>query len=1689
MQAWKRLKRWKRILIATVALGAGALIWASQSGWLLSAARQGLEDSLRQSSGREVHVGRLSGGFNGWVWLHDLSLGAAADGRRPDISVTAEALGLKLNWVQLVLHRRARLEDLQAMRVIGAEAYVMLAEPEPAMNSPVARAQDPLRALRLALRNAPLPPVRATLETARIWAARKDQRPALWLDQADIDARPENGHLRLRGQGVALGGTVVQLNAEADAEMKQVRAKLNFKHLSLGALPLPQALSVSAGTLEGQVDITAEPGLGGLWPGLRLEGSGRVVGAALRWENKAVVDALQARWSLKDQRLQVSSLVALAAQGSWKGDGSLDLESGALLAKASSPALDLRALSQLAGAPAGLSLSGKVAADLEASGALSATALSLGLRSKAADWRGQALSDLDLRWDRNGAGLQSLDARMKWDDGVAHVAASLDARGAHSGTLETEGVRAEWLEPWAGVAMKGRLALQGHWQGSAQGVTWEAKASAAELSVSTLDVKKLSLQSWGDSKAMHARVEGDALGWKGLNADLDLRRGAKDEWVLRTAKAFVGTRLLATADGRLQGEGKELQADLKAAIGPWPVTELPGLESLKGLSGSVQVSGQWSWAGTAMSGTAKLNAADLRRAGVTLPLSAALQWEVGKIFLHTVDLRHGELKAEGESAHLTGPYDLKGQLKDAELGSWAKAFDSPLAVSGKASGSLTWSGAPPLGSLSWDLVADHGQIGTVDFETLQSKGAWNAKGSGAAQVSLREVALLQKGGGRLTGELLWPWGTAPWKGDLLLSNLALGPGAWSGHLSFEQGKNADLSRQARLSVLSLDGQSLPELVFQGQAVADGVGPWRLTWGPELRLEGEGGRPQKAEATDLDLEHWAGILRKAGHPDLPVIKGRLNGEAQWSASSVSVSAKLSQLTFDAWDFGPGTLVASAEGSKWSLDLLDFGGAGPRLKLSHAAWSRHNGLWDANADVAGQELPYSLFTLGGQGHLKASGKGADGKLSMDWSVLQVGERRYEALPLDLSWKGGAWTLAPRKDKAFKATGRWADDGDLFLSSVESRQGKGNASLKGEVLHNGAISFDGQANGYPAGELTQLLGWPQDWKGATYGNLSVRGTTTTPRTIISTKIEDGSVQGLAFDLVQATVHIEDGWVKLAPLGPITIARKKVYALEVDGKVPLDDDQGKPVGPLEVRAILKEGGLGFFGSLPGFKAGSGPLAMELRFSGQRSDPTVNGTLKVTDGTLTPSWLLPPLEKVDLFVQIVDGQVELQKAEARVVNNGPLVRLETADHGRPAFVLERWEPQRFNLRLRSSASGLPVRSTPELRFLDGTIHPDLVLGGGWEDPHANGSVTFERGSLEKAIVTWPPQFSPPQPKVEEGAEPDFLDRLEWDLGLVARQDVMVRTDVAQIFVDTGERGLRLRGAAPHRSLEGRLTGVKGNLDYLFSNFDLATDKPSWVEFSGEEAPVIELQGTKKVRDALINGQTVRRDVDVRVHAYGPLGKVTMDLASDDSTLNKDQLASLAGLGVDTSDQRNQGGFAQLVGKVPGAVLTRYGRRTGLMDEVVVRLPVVEDAMAGNQARGGTNSAEAGTGAELSPTSKTLVDISSGKWVSEKLFVGVNGLLNERHDSKGSSVDPAVGGKVEYQLKNDARLSAQHNVNTDGQTEQRVMLERASSFENYNPRKRRWGQADVEPTPQRPIPTPTPTPIYRVFREADPPKP
>jgi hypothetical protein len=270
-------------------------------------------------------------------------------------------------------------------------------------------------------------------------------------------------------------------------------------------------------------------------------------------------------------------------------------------------------------------------------------------------------------------------------------------------------------------------------------------------------------------------------------------------------------------------------------------------------------------------------------------------------------------------------------------------------------------------------------------------------------------------------------------------------------------------------------------------------------------------------------------------------------------------------------------------------------------------------------------------------------------------------------------------------------------------------------------------------------------------------------------------------------------------------------------------------------------------------------------------------------------------------------------------------------------------------------------------------------------------------------------------------------------------------------------------------------------VDYLLATFRLSTDRDTWVDFRGAETPELELWGINDLGAVQLAGEGAPKDVQVRLHAWGPLGAVQMQLESDDVSLTQDQLASLLGLGTDIGDPRSQGGFSRILGKVPAGLLSAWARKTGWVDEVGLRLPVVEGAIAGPTPEAGENgqvAVQAVPTAGVSGTAKSesLVELTMGKYLGQKLFVGVDTEVMQHTDPLGrNSVDPQVGGVVEYQLPNKSRLSVQHDVDSAGVNENKVMLEGSARFDNYNPHRRRWDLAESPTTTPGPSATPSPT--------------
>ncbi|MGH7443121.1 MAG: translocation/assembly module TamB domain-containing protein, partial [bacterium] len=831
---------------------------------------------------------------------------------------------------------------------------------------------------------------------------------------------------------------------------------------------------------------------------------------------------------------------------------------------------------------------------------------------------------------------------------------------------------------------------------------------------------------------------------------------------------------------------------------------------------------------------------------------------------------------------------------------------------------------------------------------------------------------------------------------------------------------------------------------------------------------------RATFRSLDLARLAREVKPLGW-SLPPLGGSADGSLSGTGEALTMSASVTHFSWDKQDLGPLALNLEWDKNSLGIPLATVGtDSGPMLSLAQVRWRGSARSWSVSGGVSVTAWPVGVWSLGGSALVRASGGGSKLEWKARFKPLILGLRSWPDCALEGSWNGGHYSLREAvRSPRFIASGSYVG-GVFSLDHLRARSGGGLGTLSGRMGADSSLDFIAQSKGFPASDLAQFMGWPQDWAGSSWGTVRVSGSVDKPHTVVSAKVEDGSVDGLPFDLGTGTVVQDGEWVDLSPSLPIRLTRRDGTVLEVGGRVPLDyrPNSGED---MDVWAALRGGGLGLFSGLPAIFHAQGPLSLKLRFRGDPNNPRVDGNFAVMDGSLDPAWLLPKLQGVRILAQIEDSKVSFPEAEARASGDGRMLWVRATDPSKPAFVFRDWLPSDLNLSLSSGRAGLPLRNTRALGFISGVAHPDLTVSGSWDAPLLGGSVLLERGNADKALIQWPPLF-----QAGNSDTGGWFSRVGYHLILKARSDVMVRTDAAEVFVDTGGKGVLVEGSGADKRLYGHLRLVQGSVDYLLATFQLAPDHESWLEMRGDAAPQLELWGLDDLGNVSLAGAAgASEDVQILLHAWGPIGQVQMRLLDqDDPSLTQNQLAGLIGVGGDSGDPRSQGGFTRMLGSVPAALISKWARKTGLLDEVNFSVPALDQAMAPTPVAGDATG-QVQPLSQATPTSGTarsLLEVSAGRYLGSKLFVGVDTQVIQRSVVGGSQINPELGGVIEYSLPNHARLSAERNIDSSGVTDSRVMLEDTSHFDNYNPDQRRWdGSPTATPGPA-PLPSPSPTP-------------
>jgi translocation and assembly module TamB len=491
---------------------------------------------------------------------------------------------------------------------------------------------------------------------------------------------------------------------------------------------------------------------------------------------------------------------------------------------------------------------------------------------------------------------------------------------------------------------------------------------------------------------------------------------------------------------------------------------------------------------------------------------------------------------------------------------------------------------------------------------------------------------------------------------------------------------------------------------------------------------------------------------------------------------------------------------------------------------------------------------------------------------------------------------WTLERR------ATLSIAGGGFAVDSAALSGNGRSQLVLAGRYPASEAIDLHLRARDLPIQDVAELWQLEDSLGGRIDLLAQLRGTRGDPLLEASGEWREGLVAGIRLDTLRAvaTARGDVFEVQLA-LGararPTATATATLpLALGLDGTGPGMRRDG------ELRAQIRADsvGLGMFEALTrgtGTRGASGHLAAAVDVTGTWAQPSLDGSLRVRDGAISPE----PL-----------GNVRWTRVEADVLFRGDsivLERMEARSGGTNSgrVELQGWvslrEPSNPQMNLRLSSRGFNAFARPNVADVD--LSGELQLTGSYESSILRGALTADR-----AIIAIPELASKEvisledldpfarfdtlfggQSRALDVTAPAFIQNLTIDnVPIRMGRDVWLRSSEANINLGgqvSVTRGEVTRGRDAGRlqlALDGPLQTVRGtyrlNLGPVQRTFEVEQGE---IRFYGDpdNNPTLSVDALHTVRQYSTQG--VRPDVRVRVHLGGTLNQPTLTLATPDS--------------------------------------------------------------------------------------------------------------------------------------------------------------------------------------------------------------
>lgn len=1168
---------------------------------------------------------------------------------------------------------------------------------------------------------------------------------------------------------------------------------------------------------------------------------------------------------------------------------------------------------------------GTVTVHTTVEGPLTAPVATIALDGERVSWRHLDAARLRLRGTVTTEAALVDEAAIDLDDGT------LEARGRFAfdtGRLEA---RAEW-KALSAVSLVGPalpVSVGGRLSGRADAI-WNTRDAWHGLE---LTARLRSEAARGGPET--ARVAGDA--------SLALAGG---EWTLREDLEVSGAvRVVGDLGGRLDDDDNLAASAVRGALSVSSrdvSAALPLLGSL-GLSlpdwvepragrldSRLRVSG--SLGSPTLAGTATLAEVRTARAGpVEIHSSFAIDQERVALERFRATLGDNQVVGAGSLDVASGTFEGAASFELHDLSLLADAAESDLTPSGTLAGRFELSGTSsnptvrgtitgaglglldqPIGQLSAELAYVDGAVTASHVEVQQESGgrlnaaAQYALATGAYALTARADAISVRQGAGADASLLTAVIDAELEGRGTIDRpagtgrISLSDLSWDG-IALGQAQAEVAISEAGATIEA----RLPLLAASLDAALQLRAPYEFT------LE--------ATARETDL---TSLFRTVGSPNGPV---RLEGQL---SARVSAAGTLQDLA-----------GASAEGD---LEQLDIRSDDARLQLLRPASFRYDGTRLALRDLRLQTGTTSLEASGEVGSTAAS---LD--LSLRGNLQDVGRwMTLAGLPADAALSGtisGSLSAKGALDRPDLAGQIEVQDATVSWPGYPAMsQGIVAATLAGGVLDVGRLSatWEGAVATFQMGlPLALLAEWlppavtaglpplraPARLVGrieglseaalAPFAGEAIRERVSGLASVqVDLRAESASLAGVSGLISLSDLRATVGGMPLAQARPTRVELAGGTIRVVDWTWELSGnriDVGGSAGLTGDRRLdLRVGGhidLRMIGAFVPGTTSAGLADVSLSVSGSLGAPLADGSVEIRSGEL----------------RLADPEVALSELQGRLVLDGDrlqLVDLRGAMNGGPFTVAGALEHRELALTggaLTFRGSGITLNVPEGMRT---EVDSELTLSLG-DRPRLTGRATVQRGAYREPLSLAAGLVSTARLRALQapgGTSPTFLDRLELEVAVASRQDLVVDNNYGRMEIGLD---VRLVGTAARPSVVGRATIREGGVLFLGGR-TYQVERGS-IDFTNPLAIVPDLD---------LSARTSISGYDVTLEIAGTPETVKAELSSTPA-LSQSDIASLLVTGRRTDQVGGAGteiAREQVLGYLSGETLGFAARAVGL---------------------------------------------------------------------------------------------------------------------------------------------------------------